>query len=248
MILKNLILQYIQPSKILRRDRMKVVTVSAYTQPGVTAMDIIQQFRPWIDRERETWPLGYSYEFGGELESSVESQQSIMAKMPITFGIIILLLVAQFNSFRRPVIILLTIPLAGVGAVILLLILGMAFNIMSYIGIIMLAGIAVNDSIILVDRINRNRRGGEPLETAIVNAGQTRIRPIVMTSVTTILALLPLTIGIGEGASLRAPMAVAVIGGLFSSTLLTLVVIPAVYRLLAGKIKPDTETLAPTAS
>ncbi|MEE8577772.1 MAG: efflux RND transporter permease subunit, partial [candidate division Zixibacteria bacterium] len=91
----------------------------------------------------------------------------------------------------------------------------------------------------LVDRINRNRRAGQPLRDAIVNAGQDRIRPIIMTSVTTILALLPLTIGIGEGASLRAPMAVAVIGGLFSSTALTLVVIPIVYSFFAGKISTD---------
>jgi HAE1 family hydrophobic/amphiphilic exporter-1 len=134
-------------------------------------------------------------------------------------------------------VILLTIPLAGVGAVLLLLLLGKHFNIMSFIGIIILAGIAVNDSIILVDRINQNRKAGLDINTAIINAGQTRIRPIIMTSVTTILALLPLTIGIGEGAALRAPMAIAVIGGLFSSTALTLVVIPSVYHLMAGKIK-----------
>ena len=91
----------------------------------------------------------------------------------------------------------------------------------------------VNDSIILVDRINQNRRTGQELGTAILQAGQTRIRPIAMTSATTMLALLPLAIGIGEGAALRAPMAIAVIGGLFTSTLLTLVVIPCAYHLLA---------------
>ena len=100
---------------------------------------------------------------------------------------------------------------------------------MAYIGIIMLVGIAVNDSIILVDAILQNRRAGMGLREAILNAGQRRIRPIVMTSLTTILALLPLTLGFGQGAVLRSPMALAVIGGLTTSTLLTLVVIPCVY-------------------
>jgi HAE1 family hydrophobic/amphiphilic exporter-1 len=103
---------------------------------------------------------------------------------------------------------------------------------MAYIGIIMLAGIAVNDSIILVDAINQLKREGLELKEAIVGAGERRIRPIIMTSLTTVLALLPLTIGVGEGASLRAPMALAVIGGLVTSTILTLLVIPCVYYVL----------------
>ncbi|OQX95645.1 hypothetical protein B6I21_04350 [candidate division KSB1 bacterium 4572_119] len=105
---------------------------------------------------------------------------------------------------------------------------------MAFIGIIMLAGIAVNDSIILVDAISQIRRGGSSREKAIIEAGQRRIRPIIMTSLTTILALLPLTFGFGEGAALRAPMALAVIGGLITSTLLTLVVIPCVYSVMDG--------------
>jgi len=105
----------------------------------------------------------------------------------------------------------------------------MPLNIMAYIGIIMLLGIAVNDSIILVDAINKLKQEGLDLKSAIIEAGQRRIRPIIMTSLTTILALLPLTLGFGEGASLRSPMALAVIGGLITSTLLTLVVIPCVY-------------------
>ena len=103
---------------------------------------------------------------------------------------------------------------------------------MALIGIIMLVGIAVNDSIILVDAINQLKRDGLPVRDAIIQAGQRRIRPIIMTSLTTILALLPLTVGFGEGAALRAPMALAVIGGLLTSTLLTLVVIPSVYLKL----------------
>ena len=141
-------------------------------------------------------------------------------------------LASQFESLIHPFTILLTIPLAGVGAVLIFAILGLSFNIMAYIGIIMLTGIAVNDSIILVDAITQLKKDGLERLEAIVTAGQRRIRPIIMTSLTTILALLPLTIGFGEGAALRAPMALAVIGGLVTSTLLTLVVIPCVYYVL----------------
>jgi HAE1 family hydrophobic/amphiphilic exporter-1 len=124
---------------------------------------------------------------------------------------------------------MLTIPLAGVGTVLTFILVGKPLNMMAYIGIIMLGGIAVNNAIILIDRINQLRESGVNKKDAIVIAGSQRIRPILMTSLTTILALLPLTIGIGESASLRAPMALAVIGGLISSTLLTLIVIPCVY-------------------
>ena len=144
-----------------------------------------------------------------------------------------MVMAAQFESLLHPFVILLSVPLAGVGAVALLLLTGIPFNVMSLIGIIVLVGIAVNDSIVLVDRINQARRAGVALTAAVIDAGQTRIRPIVMTSVTTMLALLPLAIGFGQGAELRAPMAVAVIGGLFSSTALTLMVIPCLYHLLA---------------
>ena len=110
--------------------------------------------------------------------------------------------------------------------------LGKSFNIMAYIGMIMLVGIAVNDSIILVDAINRLRKDGVAVREAIIEAGRRRIRPIIMTSATTILALLPMTLGFGEGAALRSPMALAVIGGLITSTILTLFVIPCVYSVL----------------
>jgi len=136
---------------------------------------------------------------------------------------------SQFESFIHPFTILLTIPLAGVGAVWAFFILGIPLNIMAYIGIIMLAGIAVNDSIILVDAINQFKAAGKNLRESIISAGENRIRPIIMTSITTILALLPLTIGFGESAALRSPMAIAVIAGLITSTTLTLIVIPCVY-------------------
>ena len=143
--------------------------------------------------------------------------------------LVFMVLAAQFESVIQPFVIMFTIPLAGVGTVLTFFVLGKSLNMMAYIGIIMLGGIAVNNAILLIDRINQLRENGMEKKAAIVLAGTQRIRPILMTSLTTILALLPLTIGIGESASLRAPMALAVIGGLVSSTLLTLVVIPCVY-------------------
>ena len=150
----------------------------------------------------------------------------------LSIVLVYMVLASQFESLIHPFTILLTIPLALVGTVLIFFVLGKTINIMAIIGIIMLAGIAVNNSIILVDRINQLMAGGLDRKSAIVQAGQQRLRPILMTSLTTILALIPLTIGFGESASLRSPMALAVIGGLTTSTLLTMVVIPCVFDIL----------------
>jgi len=164
--------------------------------------------------------------------------------------LVFMVLASQFESIIQPFMVMLTIPLAGVGTIITFFILGKPLNMMAYIGIIMLAGIAVNNAILLIDRINQLREEGTPKRDAIILAGSQRIRPILMTSLTTILALIPLTIGLGESASLRSPMALAVIGGLFSSTLLTLIVIPCVYWVfdsfsekLTGSRKTNNELI-----
>ena len=146
--------------------------------------------------------------------------------------LVYMVMAAQFESLRHPFTILLTIPLAGVGCILAFLLTGQTLNMMAFIGIIMLAGIAVNSSIILVDAINRLKEEGHPLEEAIKMAAQHRVRPIIMT---TILALLPMCFGFGEGASLRSPMALAVIGGLLTSTIMTLIVIPCVYYVIDRK-------------
>lgn len=223
------------PREINRNNQTRVAHISAQIA-GETAFDKIARK---VEDATATLslPSEYTLNITGEEQLRQEAFGNLKFALILAIILVYMVMASQFESLVHPFVILLTIPLATVGAVALLLIMGMAFNIMSYIGIIMLAGIAVNDSIILVDRINQNRRTDQPLVEAIVDAGQTRIRPILITSITTILALLPLTIGIGEGASLRAPMAVAVIGGLFSSTALTLIVIPAVYYVLAGRTR-----------
>ena len=136
-----------------------------------------------------------------------------------------------FESTLHPFTVMFSVPLAGVGVIFGFYILGEPLSVMAYIGIIMLGGIAVNDAIVLVDRINQLRQAGLTLREAILQGGQDRLRPIMMTSATTILALLPMALGFGEGAKLRAPMAIAVIAGLVTSTLMTLLVIPTMYGI-----------------
>jgi HAE1 family hydrophobic/amphiphilic exporter-1 len=141
-----------------------------------------------------------------------------------------MVLASQFESLLHPFTILLTIPFAVVGAILAFFILGMPLNMMGYIGIILLGGIAVNNSIMIVDCINQNKENGMPLREAILDAAERRLRPIMMTTLSTILGLLPLTLGFGESAALRSPIAIAVIGGMVTSTLLTLIIIPCYYE------------------
>jgi HAE1 family hydrophobic/amphiphilic exporter-1 len=153
--------------------------------------------------------------------------------------LVYMVLAAQFESLIHPFTIILTIPFAVVGTFTVFFILGRPLNMMAYIGIIMLGGIAVNNSILLIDAINQLRKDGFELKEAIITAGMRRIRPILMTSLTTILALVPLTFGFGESSALRSPMAWAVIGGLTTSTVMSLILIPCVYFTFAtiGKVK-----------
>jgi HAE1 family hydrophobic/amphiphilic exporter-1 len=174
-------------------------------------------------------PVDYRIDITGEELKRKETMSNLTFALILSVILVFMVLAAEFESIIQPFVILLTMPFAGVGTIFTFLIFGKSLNMMAYIGIIMLCGIAVSNAIILIDRINQLRETGLGKKDSIVKAGSQRIRPILMTSLTTILALLPLTIGIGESASLRAPMALAVIGGLISSTLLTLVVIPCVY-------------------
>ncbi len=142
---------------------------------------------------------------------------------------------SQFESLLHPLFILFTVPLAGAGSILGLYLVGTELSIIVFIGLIMLAGIVVNNAIVLVDRINQLRSEGSDRYEAIYTAAQQRLRPILMTMLTTVLGLLPLAIGLGEGAEIRAPMAISVIAGLLFSTLLTLLFIPCLYLLVDRK-------------
>jgi HAE1 family hydrophobic/amphiphilic exporter-1 len=215
------------PKEIFRRNQSRISKVTANIDSDKSLDKIAQSIRLALaDIEL---PQNYSITVTGEEEKRQESMNSLMFAMILSIVLVYMVLASQFESLLHPFTILLTIPLAVVGAVLLFFITGTTINIMGIIGMVMLVGIAVNNSIILVDRINQLKHSGIELADAIVQAGQQRIRPIIMTSLTTILALLPLTFNIGEGSSLRSPMAIAVVGGLVTSTLMSLVVIPCVY-------------------
>ena len=220
------------PKEVYRRNQNRIGKITAHMNKGVALDKLSKKVEAQIaDIEL---PLNYKVKITGEEEKRQESMNSLSFALLLSIVLVYMVLASQFESLLHPFTILLTIPLAVVGSILIFFILGKTLNIMALIGIIMLAGIAVNDSIILIDRISQLQKEGLPRLDAIMLAGQQRIRPIVMTSLTTILALLPLTLGFGESASLRSPMALAVIGGLTTSTLLTLIVIPCVYDVLDG--------------
>jgi len=148
--------------------------------------------------------------------------------------LVYMILAAQFESFMHPLTILAAVPLSLVGALLCLLLTGNGLNTLSLIGMVILVGIVVNDSIVKVDFIVRSRQEGTDLREAIREAGRVRLRPIVMTTVTTVLGLTPMALGLGRGADLRAPLAVAVIGGLLFGTVLTLIVVPVIHSLVEG--------------
>jgi HAE1 family hydrophobic/amphiphilic exporter-1 len=214
------------PKEIFRRNQSRINKIVADKDVNVSLDKIAQQIRQVTSDI--TLPNNYSITVTGEEEKRQESMKSLMWALVLSIILVYMVLASQFESLLHPFTILLTIPLALIGAVLIFLITGMTLNIMGVIGIIMLAGIAVNNSILLVGRIIQLQTT-MTLKEAVIQAGQQRIRPIFMTSLTTILALLPMSFNIGEGAALRSSMAIAVIGGLVTSTLMSLVVIPCVY-------------------
>jgi HAE1 family hydrophobic/amphiphilic exporter-1 len=169
---------------------------------------------------------------GGENEEMRKSFRSLIFAFALALGLVYLIMAAQFESLVQPLVVLTAVPLAAFGAVFALWLAGGGLNVMSGIGMVILIGIVVNDAIVKVDFINQRKRAGFTKRGAILEAGRLRLRPIIMTTVTTVVGLLPLALGIGAGADLRAPLAIAVIGGLLSATFLTLIVVPVVYSVM----------------
>ncbi len=221
-----------QPARILRRDREKTVTIGAQVSEDMTASQAFRELEPLLQQAQQGWPFGYRYEFGGEAESSEQANQSIVEKLPLAGFIIVFLLVSQFNSFRKSVVVLATIPLGLIGVVVGLLLARSYFGFMTLLGVVSLSGIVINNAIVLLERIQFEiDETGLPPAQAIIEAGQRRMRPILLTTATTVFGLIPLYLGGGE---MWEPLAVAIIGGLLLSTLFTLCVIPVIYALLFG--------------
>lgn len=218
-----------QSAQIQRRDRRKTVSIESGVSGGMTASATNAELRPWLEEMAADWPIGYSWEFGGEEESSSEANAALTSTLPLAGMIIVLLLVMQFNSIRKPLIILLTIPLGIVGVVLGLLVAQSYFGFMTFLGIISLSGIVINNAIVLLDRIQIELdEFGRTPQNAVIEAAQRRLRPILLTTATTVVGLVPLYLG---GGPMWEPMAIAIMAGLTFATLLTLGIVPVLYAL-----------------
>ena len=233
------------PADIQRIGQKRVALVSAHVEHGDLALAGTQA-RALLDAIPH--PQNVSSRLGGQAEEMEASFESLRLALLLALVLVYLVMASLFESLLHPFVIMFTVPLAAVGAVLAILATGISISVVVFIGAILLVGIVVNNAIVLVDRVNRLRLRGMPRRAAVVAGAQQRFRPIVMTTATTVLGLLPMAVGLGEAAELRAPMAITVIGGLLVATLLTLVVIPVVYDLVDRKaIHGDVFDGAPPA-
>ena len=218
------------PVSIERQDQERIVGVSAnYANRdlGSIMQDIDAQLSAL------SVPLGFSFNYGGEYEEQQKSFKELMLVLVLAIILVYMVMAAQFESLRDPLIILFSIPLAAIGIALMLFLTNTTFNVQAFIGTIMLAGIVVNNAIVLIDYTNLLRRRDQlPLRHAVELAGRRRLRPILMTTLTTVLGLVPMALGFGEGSEVQAPMARVVIGGLVTSTLITLLFIPTIYTMI----------------
>jgi len=218
------------PVEITRSDQQRIVVVSGIIAGRDLGSIVAGLQEKLADISR---PPGFEFTFGGEWEEQQEAFRSMTFAAILALLLVYMVMASQFESLRDPFIILFSIPLAVIGVSLMLFLTGTTFNIQGFLGLIVLVGIVVNNAIVLVDYMNLLRReNGYSLREAVVTGGSRRLRPILMTTITTVLGLAPMAIGIGEGGELQAPLARVVIGGLTASTLITLVVIPTLYMAL----------------
>ncbi len=217
------------PAEIRRADGTRIARITA-NLAGRDLGSATTEIRTML--EGMSWPSGYDWRLGGQEEEMATSFSSMRLAFGLAVFMVYLVMASQFESLLHPFVILFSVPFAAIGVLITMWLFGVTVSVVSLIGTILLAGIVVNAAIVLVDYANQLRKQGMPKLEALAAAGRIRLRPILMTTATTVCGLLPMAIGIGEGAELRTPMALTVIGGLLTSTLLTLLVVPAVYALL----------------
>ncbi len=225
------------PLLIDRKDQQRLATVQANIA-GRDLGSVAADVRDALDAIPR--PTGYGFTIAGAFEQQQEAFAELIVSLLMALLLVYMVLACQYESLRDPVVVMVAVPLAAIGVLVTLFMTHTTFNVQSYIGCIMLGGIVVNNAILLVDQAGRLRRVERmPTTAAIAEAGRRRLRPILMTTATTLLGLLPLALGIGEGADAQAPLARAVIGGLFASTAITLLVVPVVYTLLHREEPPE---------
>jgi HAE1 family hydrophobic/amphiphilic exporter-1 len=234
------------PVAIERVDGQRVTYITANLESGVALGDAVDRIR--VALTEVALPESFALVFGGQYEEQQAARRDFTIAIVMALVLVYMLMAAQFERFVDPVIVMLSVPVALVGVVPTLLLTGTTVNIQSLMGVMMLIGIVVNNAIVLVDAINLLRREYRMgTADAVIEAGRLRLRPILMTTGTTVLGLLPLALGLGAGAEIQAPLARVVIGGLLASTLVTLVLIPVAYAsattlvIRSKRTHPDTE-------
>jgi hydrophobic/amphiphilic exporter-1 (mainly G- bacteria), HAE1 family len=216
------------PVSIDRKNQERITRISA--EPEVTLSEAVNRVNARLDQI--VVPQLFSVGFGSEVEEQARAFNQLRLLLILAILLVYAVMASQYESLRDPFIIMFSVPLAAIGVVLALKLTGTAFSLQAYIGVIMLAGIVVSNAILLVDYTNiLRRRDGVPLREAVERAGRTRLRPILMTSFATMLGLVPMALGLGDGAELQAPLARVVIGGLLTSTIITLVFVPTVYTI-----------------
>ncbi len=241
------------PVNITRLDQERVTTVSltlASAYVDAAGKSHSKDFGATIERVTKTlgdypWPDAFMYTIGGTAEDFLKSMKYLFMALAVSILLVYMVMASQFESLRQPFIVLFSVPLAGIGVVLMFVLTRTQVDMPALVGAIMLVGIVVNNAIIMIDAANQIRDTGVHAKEAIALAGRQRLRPVLMTAMTTIFGMLPMALGIGEGSEAWAGLAKAVIGGLISSTFLTLFVVPTVYTLVAGKHRKSTEMYNP---
>ncbi|MDG1892592.1 MAG: efflux RND transporter permease subunit, partial [Verrucomicrobiota bacterium] len=228
------------PSEIRRVDSKRVALVQA-NLGSVSLGTAVSQTRSTLSREID-WPADMNFFIAGQSEEWQRSQNSLLLAMALSVFLVYVIMASQFESLLQPFIIMFSVPLAFLGSVMGLILTNTSLSIVVFLGLIMLVGIVVNNAIVLVDYTNLLRARGLGPKEAVLTACSVRLRPIMMTTATTVLGLLPMAMGFGDGAEIRTPMAIAVIFGLLSSTVLTLVVVPVTYHGLDQWMHPAHDT------
>jgi HAE1 family hydrophobic/amphiphilic exporter-1 len=217
------------PAEVRRADGSRIARITA-NLANRDLGSVTREVRAAL--EAMSWPSGYDWRLGGQEEEMATSFGSMRLAFGLAIFMVYLVMASQFESLLHPFVIMFSVPFAIIGVLATMWVFGVTISVVSLIGFILLAGIVVNDAIVLVDYANQLRRRGMSKLEALARAGRVRLRPILMTTATTVFGLLPMALGLGEGAELRTPMALTVIGGMITSTLLTLLVVPAVYAIL----------------
>ena len=230
------------PSEV-RRIRLQRAAVVSANLTGRDLNSVSKEIRAELQKLRGEISSQTTLTLGGQNKELEASYKSLLLVLVLAVFLVYLVMASQFESFLHPFIIMFTVPFGMVGVVLALFLTGTTVSVMVFLGVIILAGIVVNNAIVFIDLTNQLRRQGLSKREALLQAGQVRLRPILMTTLTTVLGLIPMGLGWGEGAELRAPMAVAVMGGLLFSTLLTLILIPVVYELVDRKMYLTVEAV-----